>query len=173
MSYWRVVDMFRLPEEAGCYVVRLLDGRLYVGSSVNVKKYRYSHRHWIKRLGGAEWVKFKRSRRAGDWLMEEYRLINRLRKKENLLLNLKGAQGSEPKGLLQSRSVNNYITKEAVKLKEFNDVGNDILDLLGVRMPEVPLRLTPEDVWATTVQPLSRDEKPAKAVKKGRSLTGH
>ena len=77
------------PGRAGCYVI-YGDGRLlYVGQSSNVRSRLAIHRkRWQWRHGPivTNWgtfssmlVKVRYSEKSGDWLMREYRLINRLK----------------------------------------------------------------------------------------------
>lgn len=95
-----------LPSGPGCYVVYQDDMVVYVGSSTNLKHrclvYRAKRQflpfanHDQRDRGatyGTPWgsvpvhairVKVKRSRRIGDWLMWEWRLINRLSPQYNL-----------------------------------------------------------------------------------------
>lgn len=72
-----------LPSEPGVYAI--LDGNkvLYVGSSQNLKKRISCHSKLLKTLPDGKY-KFSCSRRYGDWLMREVRLIRRLRPKLNV-----------------------------------------------------------------------------------------
>src|SRR3990167_5290860 len=94
---WRVVTRKdAVPKEPGCYAV-YHDGRLvYIGSSSFLPR-RVNHYFSVKRLrpritGGAMvkvnsdvlvTVKVAQTSRAGEWLMREYRLIARLRPRDN------------------------------------------------------------------------------------------
>lgn len=93
MSFWQQLNPFLrgdIPTRPGCYVIFFNGEAVYVGQSNNLRS-RFSRHHF--RLGYARNVhtpwgelpdnvvvtaKFKPSRRLGDWLMWEIRLINRL-----------------------------------------------------------------------------------------------
>lgn len=91
-------SMVGLPSLPGVYVV-ILDGRaIYVGQSENIRL-RFISQHRVKRTGNivkTPWgelpvkdtlrIKFKISRRMGDWAMWEVRLIKRLRPEFNVRL---------------------------------------------------------------------------------------
>lgn len=91
MTRWRVTchggGSPAIPRCAGVYVV-FIDGQVkYVGSSWNLCE-RFTY-YRIFRDGDAwqtPWgrsanfnIKIKKTRRVGDWLMDEYRLIRRLK----------------------------------------------------------------------------------------------
>jgi hypothetical protein len=88
---WRVVAMgvltVSVPRVAGVYVVYLGNRIVYIGSSWNLAERfsRYPIRCvegvWCTPWGGSVHltVKYKQSRRFGDWLMDEARLIRRLK----------------------------------------------------------------------------------------------
>ena len=93
---WRVISRLGEVPQAGCYAV-YHDGQLvYIGSSVSLPKrvQQYVVTSPRKRAqnvnGGARrvdgvvvTVKVTGSRRRGDWLMREYRLIQRLKPRDN------------------------------------------------------------------------------------------
>lgn len=104
-SRWRTVDLYgrrkwsNIPSEPGVYVF-IRDGRaIYVGQSVNLRS-RLSHYRgrqvypgdrldvqpvWRDHpIGDNSILKISTSRRYGDWLMRELRLIRRLRPHFNL-----------------------------------------------------------------------------------------
>lgn len=85
---WRTFDLDALPERPGCYAV-YCDGELvYIGQSLNVRQRVRAHgidyarySNWFTTpWGGFRYVvvKVRSSQRRGDWLMHEYRLIDRL-----------------------------------------------------------------------------------------------
>ena len=104
---WRQVHRGRIPDCPGCYAVYENGVLVYVGSSANLAarcrvyftKSRMRGRFdygdpaldfpqfvtpWgFRHHGNAVTVKVKVSRRLGDWLMREYRLIRRLQPREN------------------------------------------------------------------------------------------
>lgn len=88
-SEWVTTEPFSgIARRPGVYVI-YLDGKLtYVGQSENVLYRLFEHlrfdeekKLWVSRWGVAQkaLVKAKYTRRLGDWLMWEYRLIQRLR----------------------------------------------------------------------------------------------
>lgn len=87
MSRWSKVDFDSLPSAPGCYVILVDNLYLYVGASANIRQRLGSGR--VQRHNGrlfTPWgvctslvVKVKSSVRVGDWLMDEYRLIRKLR----------------------------------------------------------------------------------------------
>lgn len=91
---WRVVSAAaQVPDTAGCYAV-YHDGELvYVGSSSYLptrvaqyfakRQYRRVHGGARRRDGVAVTVKVAPSVRVGDWLMREFRLIQRLKPCDN------------------------------------------------------------------------------------------
>lgn len=97
MPGWRVVRKRKeIPASPGCYALYTEEGGLvYIGSATNLKKrlgnhlrrprpfYHTAYDQWIH--GECPYVeaKIKVSRRLGDWLMWEFRLITRLQPKEN------------------------------------------------------------------------------------------
>jgi hypothetical protein len=106
MSYWIEVSRRRsaFPKGPGVYVVYQNNVVAYVGSTTELSrrcrvywfKYRnmamYGERDpylgsWRTPWGpvppGSIRIKVKRSRRLGDWLMWEYRLIRRLQPQQN------------------------------------------------------------------------------------------
>lgn len=90
---WERYDIMKdkLPAAAGVYAVYFDDDLVYVGSSVDVRNRFCEHRfrHGYAKNIITPWqevpyytrvsLKFKRSRRLGDWAMWEIRLIFRLR----------------------------------------------------------------------------------------------
>jgi hypothetical protein len=106
LSLWREVWPKAIPSGPGVYVVYENDRIVYVGSTTELKKrvrvyFTFHHAilgdyggdNHIDRTYGTPWgfkhdgdgirVKVKQSRRCGDWLMWEWRLICRLRPREN------------------------------------------------------------------------------------------
>ena len=91
MSNWIEIEPFfeEMPEAAGCYVFLFEDRYLYVGSTSSMRKRFYQHSIELCRYSDWFWtpwgmsrsvrVMFRRSRRFGDWLMWEARLIRKLR----------------------------------------------------------------------------------------------
>lgn len=87
MSEWRTISFDDVPRCAGCYVLVVDNLYLYVGASANLRLRLSNSR--IQRLPDkicTPWgtcssiaLKIKPSLRRGDWLMEEYRLIRKLR----------------------------------------------------------------------------------------------
>lgn len=77
-SWVRIDRAEQAPVEPGCYAV-YFDGELvYVGSSRNL-------RTRVRRCFTSDrvYLKVKASRRMGDWLMREWRLIRRLQPRDN------------------------------------------------------------------------------------------
>lgn len=84
------------PAVPGCYAI-YLDGELaYIGQSGNISSRLSSYRIHIDLFGDKTWacsfgnydairVKWKPSRRYGEWLMREARLIRRLRPRFNIV----------------------------------------------------------------------------------------
>jgi excinuclease UvrABC nuclease subunit len=80
-----------IPPAPGVYAFVRAGRVVYVGQSTNLRKrlasyaYRWSEGRWRidPRIDGCV-VKVSRSRRYGDWLMREARLIRRLRPKYNV-----------------------------------------------------------------------------------------
>lgn len=95
---WRVVESPRqLPDAPGCYAVYRGGQLVYIGSSVSLAKRcgRFfsplsSARHRVRIFSSAPpsnkpviTVKVALAPRRGEWLMREYRLIIRLRPRDN------------------------------------------------------------------------------------------
>jgi excinuclease UvrABC nuclease subunit len=96
---WEIAlpDRSNVPLGPGVYVFLLNGKTVYVGSSANLAKRLASHLRitrgilsdppipiWQQTLLACR-IKFKRSRRFGDWLMLEARLIRRLRPAANVI----------------------------------------------------------------------------------------
>lgn len=82
-----------LPRVPACYVITVGDGRMYVGSCLNLRKRFVQHkiRHtyfntWITKWGtfNSLSLRFRPCRHYGEWLMVEARLIRRLRPALNI-----------------------------------------------------------------------------------------
>lgn len=77
-------DVRCLPEVPGVYVIQRPGRVVYVGSTVNLRSRAKCH---IPVFGGNKpnppFFSYSVSRRPGDWLMREYRLIQRLLPAEN------------------------------------------------------------------------------------------
>lgn len=90
MSTWQTVMFIRLapkliPRVPGVYAIECQEeGIVYVGSSQNLRQRFRSH---YESFGGCYpypfLFRFSVSRRRGDWLTREYRLIDRLQPKLN------------------------------------------------------------------------------------------
>jgi|SRR5579872_6530491 len=98
-SNWKSARLFSddptdLPDLPGCYAI-FGDGELvYIGSSENIRsRVCVSHRIEVAHYSDSvrtPWgyftslvVKYRLSKKTGDWLMIEYRLIRRLRPRGN------------------------------------------------------------------------------------------
>jgi hypothetical protein len=79
---WRVVQSGDALPAAGCYAIYHSGRLVYLGSSANLKT-RLSQHLRRQRDNSEISVKVAPSRRNGDWLMREYRLIRRLRPRDN------------------------------------------------------------------------------------------
>jgi excinuclease UvrABC nuclease subunit len=91
---WRTEAWCEIPAEAGVYVIYVNGHLLYIGSSCNLKK-RLNTRRINFATGGpyeikTPWgwadsvkVKYSKSKKFGDWLMREVRLIRRIRPEDN------------------------------------------------------------------------------------------
>jgi hypothetical protein len=82
LSYWRTLgNRKEAPVAAGIYVL-IEDGQaVYVGQSRDLR-----HRLSCHMPPEGTVIKVKTSRRYGDWLMDELRLIRRLRPRRNVRL---------------------------------------------------------------------------------------
>lgn len=108
MSYWKDTQVGLLPRGPGCYAIFENGKVVYVGSSTAIENRCRVYRTMPERrkpygepcITDGKWqtpwglktmcrfqVKVKMSRRQGDWLMWEYRLIRRLRPKYNRVHN--------------------------------------------------------------------------------------
>lgn len=90
-SAWRtVISPKDLPDEPGCYVVYSHDIPVYVGSAQSLKKRFNTHQLDDNRICGrgfllkAPYIKYRPSKRFGDWRMVELRLIRRIRPVHNV-----------------------------------------------------------------------------------------
>lgn len=99
MSRWSKACLLRdedsVPHRPGVYVIYIYDRPVYVGQSSNLAlrlrsyKFRYGYNRNIKTPWGdfhdeaPVYCKFKTTRRLGDWLMWEYRLIQKLQPEHN------------------------------------------------------------------------------------------
>lgn len=123
MSYWKMV--FLPPMKPGVYVVigRETGKVEYVGSSVNLYL-RVSQHKWMRE---GDWVvKVKPSRRKGDWLMEEYRLIERLQPTRNVRH-------------IEGRRLRMRKRRVVIETTEFVNVSEELLKLLEEdEFPEAP-----------------------------------
>ncbi len=90
---WRVVNSSTTLTGGGCYAIYRGSSLIYIGSTSNLRQRLQSH--W---RAAARWrtsateplsIKVKPSRRRGDWLMIEYRLILRLCPKMNRMHNIR------------------------------------------------------------------------------------
>lgn len=90
MSRWQIVMKPKAaPDAPGCYVIKFGTGEMYVGSTtLSLRRRLWTYLPWMKELG-LEWIKWKKTAKLGDWLMDEYRLIKRL----DPALNKKSANG--------------------------------------------------------------------------------
>ncbi len=90
MSRWSKVDLNSIPSAPGCYVLLINNVYLYIGASSNLRQRLGGGRIQRDRLRNdrifTPWgvcnnvtIKIKTSVRVGDWLMDEYRLIRRLK----------------------------------------------------------------------------------------------
>lgn len=95
MSYWVTLGtVWEGEDRPGCYVFIHQGKAIYVGQTKNIAlRLQYGHRitYGYSRSMFTPWgqlpdavIKVKYTRRAGDWLMIEHRLIQRLRPKFNL-----------------------------------------------------------------------------------------
>ena len=96
---WRTAERGKVPAVPGCYVVFSWGRVVYVGSTINLRArtsvYRTRERRrfvpycdewrggqirspWPNVPGESITIKYKATRRNGDWLMREWRLIDRL-----------------------------------------------------------------------------------------------
>lgn len=83
----------QVPRAAGCYALYEGGRLVYVGSSTNLKHRLGAHLGtprdfygadgWVRRGNPVTSAKIKISRRIGDWLMWEWRLIARLQPRDN------------------------------------------------------------------------------------------
>ena len=74
---WFACAFKNIPSVPGCYAIftgRLL---LYIGSSTNLRDRLTNHNRNLGFPAHCE-IRVRPARRAGDWLMVEYRLIGRL-----------------------------------------------------------------------------------------------
>ncbi len=86
-----VSDLVVLPNVGACYVVYSGKRAVYVGSSGNLRA-RFSGRLTNDGSRGVDlwlslpnlWLKFKTTKRYGDWRMDELRLIRRLHPQFNI-----------------------------------------------------------------------------------------
>lgn len=102
---WITAERGRIPDAPGCYVVFERDRVVYVGSTVSLRDrlrtyWRFSRpvfmdggrtiygrrcAPWPEVCGDDIGIKYRISKQRGDWLMIEYRLIDRLGPRFNRL----------------------------------------------------------------------------------------
>ena len=95
MSAWQAIELFKrngqpLPKAAGVYAVYFGNEVVYVGSTCNLANRFHEHRirygygkniitPWADMPDTARvYIKFKQSRRLGQWAMDEIRLIAKI-----------------------------------------------------------------------------------------------
>lgn len=119
MSYWQVVDrpVRKLPRAPGVYVIYKAGFKPYVGSAVNLQE-----RFFLHSKKDLDRVKYKLSKKLGDWLMLEYRLATRLKRKLRNRFEYRVPRKEEAKGELsievQKQELVRYIVKEIKELEE-------------------------------------------------------
>lgn len=93
-GWFRVQRRNEIPNVAGCYAIYEYGKLIYIGSSLNLRARVGAHLcrgNDYKVLCGPVWkypgnpftAKVRVSRRNGDWLMWEWRLITRLQPRDN------------------------------------------------------------------------------------------
>lgn len=93
-SWQEVRSGIDVPTEPGYYALYSGKVLVYIGSTTNLRirlgkhlcvrrSYSSAHGDWIQPKNPITRAKFKVSRRLGDWLMGEWRLITRLQPKNN------------------------------------------------------------------------------------------
>ena len=91
---WRVLETINMvPESSGCYAIYVGGVLAYIGSSCNLRSRLMQHGFRMvrnRKKSPPRWgdnaaltVKICLSRRYGDWLMREARLIRRLKPRDN------------------------------------------------------------------------------------------
>lgn len=143
MSYWHHgyvkvragEEKWYVPDEPGCYVIEVAAGPegtlFYVGSSSKMQTYRfYTHHHWMKRFEIVS-VRWKESRRRGDYAMEEIRLRWWLGERGKTL-NIKETAQPQMAVSVNNQKVVKAWKKGETKLKteDFTDAGDELIQML-------------------------------------------
>lgn len=92
-GWQRVARRKDIPPVAGCYALYERGALVYIGSSINLKARLGTHLRqprqfhgcdgWVQGVNPITFAKIKVTRRCGDWIMWEWRLITRLQPRDN------------------------------------------------------------------------------------------
>lgn len=81
---WQITSSFKkIPPVPGCYAFYRWRKLYYIGSSVNMRQRIWGHAN-SGRIDKPTHIKFKPTRRYGEWLMVEARLLRRLHPTANI-----------------------------------------------------------------------------------------
>lgn len=146
MSYWksgerRMVkgeEKWFVPNQPGCYLIEVSAGIVgqptlfYVGSSSKMQQCRFYHHHqWMKRFDVVS-VRWKETRKRGDYAMDEVRLRWWLGERGRTL-NINETGQPQMAVSVNNQKVVKAWKKGETKLKteDFTDAGDELIQLLS------------------------------------------